>query len=101
MRILDLKGLEKTQMRQFLLIAVSLFALAATANTAQAFKQKDLDKLLAPPQCIKCDLSGANLEGANLKGGHLKRANLREAKLTGAVWIDGRKCAKGSIGKCK
>jgi len=71
------------------------------------------------------DLSGANLRAANLKGALLnganlslsdlrdadfgqanfQGANLTGAKLTGAklgqaVWVDGRVCADGSVGRC-
>ena len=41
------------------------------------------------------DLSGANLQGANLKD-----AILIKAKFDDATWVDGRICAKGSIGRC-
>ncbi|THK42428.1 pentapeptide repeat-containing protein [Methylophaga sp. SB9B] len=71
------------------------------------------------------NLSYANLQGSNLKGANLQQAdlsysnltysdlsfaNLRDAKLGGselqnaildkAIWIDGRICATGSVGKC-
>ena len=61
------------------------------------------------------NLNGANLSGANLRGAYLSwanlskvnltkatlsRARLTNANLTGATWTDGRKCGKGSIGKC-
>ena len=42
-----------------------------------------------------CDLQYANLEGDNLEGADLYRANLE-----GATWVDGRTCAKKSIGEC-
>lgn len=66
------------------------------------------------------DLSGANLKGTNLLGADLAYANLRNADLSfadlttavlggaelsgaqldNAVWIDGRICQRGSIGRC-
>ena len=88
-------------MKQSLLIFLSVFLLTATANTAQAFNAKDLQKLKQTKECPKCDLRSANLTGANLKGAYLRRADLSGADLSGATWTDGRKCGKGSIGKCK
>jgi uncharacterized protein YjbI with pentapeptide repeats len=86
---------------------------------------KELSRLKRTNKCIGCDLSwedfeGANLEGANLKGADLTgviffnanltganlegatvyRANFAEVNLENAIWIDGRKCKKGSIGTC-
>jgi uncharacterized protein YjbI with pentapeptide repeats len=61
-------------------------------------------------------LSNANLTGADLSGAGLRRAILNNANLTnanltgalladadlsGATWVDGRKCAQGSTGECK
>jgi len=31
----------------------------------------------------------------------LEQVDFRGANLEGAVWIDGRVCAKGSIGECR
>ena len=143
-------------MKKYLSVALSVFVLTATANTAQAFNKNHLAQLKKTNQCntklplsapsktmcnlsyaqlswanlYKADLSGANLGGANLSkadlsgaslymanlyranltGANLTKANLREANLksakliganlTGATWTDGRKCGKGSIGKC-
>jgi len=96
-----------------------------------AFNQADLQKLNSTNKCPKCDLSnanlskidmyGADLSGANLTGANLSEAafedaDLRGANLTGAnikgtsfagaklsdtIWVDGKKCKPGSIGKCK
>ncbi len=76
-----------------------------------AYEQADLDKLLETNACIGCDLTyaklaganlaGADLESAELGGAYLSGANLSWAKLSMANWIDGRRCAKGSIGECK
>ena len=48
----------------------------------------------------RAKLGGANLTKANLYKANLTKANLDKANLTGATWTDGRKCGKGSIGKC-
>jgi hypothetical protein len=52
------------------------------------------------------DLERANLAGANLKMVNLRLsgmigANLEKAILDGAIWQDGRICAKGSFGMCR
>jgi len=52
------------------------------------------------------DLSGARMVGANLVGANLEDAVLDETKLSGAqlsraIWIDGRECGQGSVGRCK
>ena len=112
-------------MKKYLSLALCVFVLTATANTAQAFDKKDLAKLKKTNQCIRCKLIEADLIGADLRGANLSRANLSVARLTnanlgganltkatlsrarltnanltGATWTDGRKCGKGSIGKC-
>ena len=61
------------------------------------------------------NLTKANFKGATLIGANFKNANLMEADLTSAnisdanfegsnlndtVWVDGKKCQLGSIGKC-
>mgnify|MGYP000717909949 CR=1 FL=1 len=45
-------------------------------------------------------LANVNLSGADLYDANLTGADLTGAKLSGATWIDGRICAKGSIGVC-
>ncbi|MDR3580813.1 MAG: pentapeptide repeat-containing protein [Oryzomonas sp.] len=52
------------------------------------------------------DLERANLAGANLRMASFKLsgmigANLENAILDGAIWQDGRICAKGSLGVCR
>jgi len=52
------------------------------------------------------DLSSANLRdsdlsNADLQGAQLLTATLDGAKLDQAVWVDGRVCARGSVGKCE
>lgn len=55
---------------------------------------------------VKADLSGANLRyadlrEANLTGADLSSADLAGARLDGTIWIDGRRCAAGSEGRCR
>ena len=71
-------------MKKYLSLALCVFVLTATANTAQAFDKKDLAKLKKTNQCIKCNLIGANLSGDNLGGADLTDANLVQARLSGA-----------------
>ena len=44
---------------------------------------------------------GANLYEANLLGANISGAIFDEANLSNAIWIDGKKCALGSIGSCQ
>lgn len=47
------------------------------------------------------DLTGARLEGADLTGAKInKDTNFRDTYLENTIWINGKKCEKGSIGKC-
>ncbi len=46
-------------------------------------------------------LAGADLGYAILEGAALEGAILSDAELGHAVWIDGRTCAPGSIGRCR
>lgn len=75
---------------------------------------------LAGVQLGQANLTGANLTGADLTGAKLYMANLTGANLTGArlrdaklykalldgadlsdvLWVDGKKCEPGSVGKC-
>lgn len=59
----------------------------------------------------RADLGEANLDRANLTGANLKMVNLRlsgipaanldMAILDGAIWTDGKICAKASYGACR
>ena len=49
---------------------------------------------------IKIGFKGANLFEANLTGANIANAIFEEANLSSAIWIDGKKCALGSVGKC-
>ncbi|MBT3225643.1 MAG: pentapeptide repeat-containing protein [Deltaproteobacteria bacterium] len=100
---------------------ILLFCLLAGLQSCS----EELNRLKKTNKCIGCDLSfedfegenlaGANLKGANLTGAVFFKANLTGANLLGAkiyrvnfaevnledaIWIDGRKCKKGSIGTC-
>lgn len=46
------------------------------------------------------DLSGADLSGADLSGADLTGADLTAADLSAAIWTDGGRCRKPSIGRC-
>ncbi len=46
------------------------------------------------------DLEGADLSFADLRGARLGAAQLTGARLNLTLWIDGRLCAKGSVGTC-
>jgi uncharacterized protein YjbI with pentapeptide repeats len=113
------------------IIVIIFPVLFLASADVHAFKQADLDKLLSTKECQWCDLHGANLSGAdlhganlssanltganlskanlagaNLAGTYLRNSNLSGANLTGAdlseaVWVEGRKCPKESIGECK
>lgn len=61
--------------------------------------------VLAGADLERANLSGANLAGADLAGANLYRANvaganLAGANLEGAIWHDGERCARGSVGTC-
>ena len=43
---------------------------------------------------------GANLFEANLTGANITNAVFDEANLSNAIWVDGKKCALGSVGQC-
>lgn len=73
------------------------------ANLAEANLQgadlRDANLLFANLE--RANLEGANLAIADLRFAKLERANLQGANLEGATWIDGRKCAAGSVGVCQ
>ena len=62
-----------------LTVAATMFA-----SSAYAFDPADLQKLMDTNECVKCDLSGANLEAANLMAAILSDANLSGTRLAGA-----------------
>jgi uncharacterized protein YjbI with pentapeptide repeats len=59
-------------------------ALCLASGTSHAFRQTDVDKLLATNNCQWCDLRGADLQGGQFSGADLSGANLSEAQLSGS-----------------
>lgn len=49
----------------------------------------------------QASLAGSDLRGANLLHADLAGADLVGARLDQAVWVDGRICAAGSLGRCR
>ena len=112
-------------------LGILMFQAVFFSSMVYGFDNAHLQKLNSTNKCEKCDLSnanlanldmyganlpGANLAGANLadasfndanltdanmKGANIKGANFSGAKLSNAIWVDGKKCQSGSIGKCK
>ena len=46
------------------------------------------------------DLSGSDLSFADFSGANLGSAVLNGARLDNAIWVDGGRCAAGSVGGC-
>ena len=59
-------------------------AISLTAGGAWAADPDDLQKLNDTGNCVKCNLSGANLEFAILSRADLSRADLKGANLSNA-----------------
>ena len=60
---------------------------------------------LSGANLTEAELSGANLFAADLSGANLTAARLAgvrlvNADLSGVTWIDGTRCAAGSLGGC-
>ncbi len=77
----------------------------ASLKSAKFFKAKLQGACLKSANLHKADLTQANLRGTDLRWANLKDAKLDDALLErtrfeGAIWIDGTKCAKKSIGEC-
>ena len=49
---------------------------------------------------IETNFSNSNLFEADLTGANILNANFEGANLNNAIWIDGARCALGSISKC-
>lgn len=77
---------------------------------------KLVEASLVDANMLQADLTGADLSGADLTNARMNAAKLIDANLTGAVldgaklngtdlsnatWTDGRKCASGSLGRCR
>lgn len=120
-----------TKQVMYLFAAIVLLQAMFLTGMGYGFNAADLQKVNSTNKCAKCDLSNAdfsnidmygaylvetnltganlsdasfndaNLTGANLKGANIKGANFSGAKLSNAIWVDGRKCQSGSVGKCK
>src|SRR3989339_1222374 len=63
------------------------------------------DAVLFNTNLMNSDLSGANLKNvlavtANFRNANLEGADLTGADFSGAIWIQGFRCHKGSIGVC-
>ncbi len=46
------------------------------------------------------NFNNANLQGANLKNASIFKATFENANLENAIWVNGIRCKKGSIGRC-
>ncbi len=46
------------------------------------------------------DLAGADLSYADLQGAEMAGVNLEGARLGKTIWVDGQRCAEGSVGGC-
>jgi hypothetical protein len=60
-----------------------------------------VDADLRSARLAGADLTGALLRGANLRGADITGAKFASADLGQATWVDGRRCATGSIGACR
>jgi uncharacterized protein YjbI with pentapeptide repeats len=91
----NLSGAELTQ-------AIMLGANMRNADLAGAnLGSADLSyAILQGADLTNADLRESDLSNADLKGATLKTARLHGAKLDHAIWVDGRVCAIGSMGKC-
>ena len=49
---------------------------------------------------IETNFSNSNLFEADFTGANILNANFEGANLNNAIWVDGKKCNLGSIGKC-
>jgi uncharacterized protein YjbI with pentapeptide repeats len=78
------------------------FAQLAAAQLAYARARGALFKgaNLRAADLAYADLTGADLGYADLTGAVLGGANLEGARFDQAIWVDGRRCAAGSLGRC-
>ena len=56
---------------------------------------------LAAADLSYVDLAGADLSYADLGRARMGGANLDQALLDNAIWVDGRVCGEGSVGRCR
>ena len=78
------------------------FSILASAglNNANLQQAKLVGTSLEFATLTKANVTGADLSYANLVGAHIEGVNFSGAKMDKAVWVDGRICAVGSVGKC-
>jgi len=60
---------------------------------------------LVKASLVGADLSHVRFDGADLRGANLSKSvivgtNFKNANLEDAIWTNGKKCQKGSIGRC-
>lgn len=112
------------KMNKYLLITLYLILVATplAAVEKDAFSRRDWERLMNTGCCRNCrlfkaplsriDLTKADMRGSDLRGADFKQATLYKALLpqpelyqgadfSGAMWLDGRICKKGSIGHCR
>jgi uncharacterized protein YjbI with pentapeptide repeats len=113
------------------ILVITCAVLGVFTSGSYAFDQTHLEKLMSTKTCQACDLTNANLSKLDLKGAKLMETNLTGAnltntnltgaqlyfadltganitgtrfsgaQLTNAIWVDGRQCAHGSLGRCR
>lgn len=101
-------------------VVLVVFSFLHLGNLANGYNDTQYARLFVTKKCNKCDLYKANFYGANLTGFdfagsnlilanfqnatlygvNFANANLTGANFTGALWIDGSICQKGSYGRC-
>ena len=79
--------------KQFLIILLLSLGLIGISSAGEV--ETNILKLKALNACDSCNLFEANLTGANITN-----AVFQEANLSNVTWVDGKKCALGSIGTC-
>ena len=71
--------------RRLIVLWCMVVLLSLPAIGVHAFSQADLDKLRSGSECVRFDLSGADLSGVKLSQANLAFANLSGANLSGAT----------------
>ncbi len=82
-------------------IVLSILAISITIAGTAFNLQAQAFKPIGVHVHSLCNYQGADLQGANFEGVHFENVNFSGARLDGAIWTDGRRCAKDSIGECK
>lgn len=73
---------------------------AAKLGYARLAEAKLVGANLRAADFAYADLTGADLSYADLTGANLGGADLGGARLDSAIWVDGRRCARESVGGC-